>query len=167
MFSKIALGGRYVGASAIVLLTIFVAGEVILRLVFSTSFEGLEELSGYLLVAITYLTAADSFSTDGFMRVAVLYDRLKPKNKGRLDRILALLAAVLCGGLTIYFINIVLSSLRNGIVSPTFNIFPIWVPQTAMVLGMALLCIACIRVTVLGPRSKKPSTVESDLAKGD
>lgn len=164
MFSKIALIGRLIGASAIVLLTLFVSGEVIFRQFFGTSFEGLEELSGYLLVAITYLAAADSFSTGGFMRVAVLYDRLHPINRTRLDRFLALLAALLCAGLTVYFLKTVLSTLRNGIVSTTFNILPIWVPQLAMALGMALLCIACIRVTIFGP---KDAIVKSDLIKGD
>jgi TRAP-type C4-dicarboxylate transport system permease small subunit len=167
MFSKIALFGRFVAAAALVLLTVIVAGEVVLRSLIGVSYEGMEELSGYLLVAITYLAAADSFASDGFMRVAFLYDKLKPKGRKLLDRILSLVGAVLCGGLTVYFVDVVRSSIRNGVVSPTFDMIPVWVPQSVMVLGMTLLSIACIRRMLYGPPSQGSSAVHSTPSRED
>ncbi len=163
MFAKLAALGRLLGCLAVSFLALLVGGEVVTRSLLGLSFEFAEELSGYLLVAITFLAAADSFASGSFMRVDVLYARLPTAARATLDRVLAVLAAILCGGFCWYLARLVLSSYRKGVVSPNLSAIPLWLPQLAMVVGMALLAVACLRHALFHKAEDDRSALESRL----
>lgn len=160
MFGKLAKLGHILGNAAVAALATLVAAEVLGRSLFGYSLEFMEEISGYLLVAITFLAAADSFAAGSFMRVDVVYARLAPAARTRLERGLALLSAAFAGGLSWYLAKLVLSSYRNGVVSPNLTAIPLWLPQLAMVIGMLLLAVACLR------HAFNPPTAGADSSQG-
>ncbi len=148
MFRMVAALGRVLGVTSIAMLTLLVGGEVFSRLAFGVSFEFMEEVAGYLIVAITFLATADSFASGRFMRVDMLYARFSPVLQRRLTRALALIAASLCAAIGYYMLRLVGSSIANGIVSPTLAAIPLWMPQTMMAIGTFLLAIACLREAI-------------------
>lgn len=145
MFRGMVLFGRWLGMAALALLTTIVAAETILRSLFGYSMEFVEELSGVLLVAITFLAAADSFASGRFMRVDVLQAKLRPAKGRALDRLQALLAGVFCAGLSFYMVGIIRSSINNGVVITGLGGIPVWIPQVALLVGTGLLTVACFR----------------------
>lgn len=161
MFQRLASLGRLLGAVAVSALTLLVVAEVIDRSLFGRSIEFMEELSGYLLVAITFLAAADSFASGSFMRVDILFVRLLPAARLRLDRVLATLAALLSLAITWFLGKLVWSSYHNGIISPGALAVPLWIPQFAMVVGMVLLAVACLR-HALHPQADAPDAAPGD-----
>lgn len=161
MFRQIASLGQLLGVASVAALTLLVVGEVVARSLFDHSFEFMEEVSGYLLVAITFLAAADSFASGSFMRVDVIYGRLSPGTQRRLDRALAVLASLLCAVIAWYLVKLVWSSFHNGVVSPGRFAVPLWIPQLAMVIGVVLLAVACIRHAV-NPATDAPDAPALD-----
>lgn len=144
MLRSVVLVGRWLGTAALVILTAVVTAEVIARSLFDHSMEFVEELSGVLLVAITFLAAADSFLTGKFMRIDLLHARLSIRSRIALDRLLAAVAAVFCAGLAVYAASVVRSSYVNGVISTGLNSLPVWIPQCVLLVGTSLLAIACL-----------------------
>lgn len=157
MFRGAVLVGRWLGVAALAILTSIVAAETILRSLFGTSMEFVEELSGILLVAITFLAAADSFFSGRFMRVDVLNSNLPAARGCMLDRLLATLAGFFCAGLSFYAAGIIWSSFKNGVVITGLGGLPVWIPQTALFVGACLLTIACFR------RAATPGDVSEEI----
>jgi len=150
VFRSIATLGRVLGVVALSALTLLVAAEVVGRSIFAITLPFGEELGGYLLIAVTFLAAADSFASGGFMRVDLLFERLPERARRRLDRALALVGALLSGTLCWYLGRLVASSYRNGVVSPTLASIPLWVPQSVATVGTLLLAVACLRRALTG-----------------
>jgi TRAP-type C4-dicarboxylate transport system permease small subunit len=158
MFHTFAALGRVLSAIAVASLTALIAAEVVGRTLFGISIESVEELSSYLLVGITFLSAADSFASGSFMRVDILYVRLSRPARMRLDRWLAALATLISAGITWYLAQLVWSSWAKRIVSPGALAIPLWIPQAVMVLGMLLLTIACMRHAIFPSAEIGPSS---------
>lgn len=157
MFRGVVLFGRWLGMAALALLTTIVAAETFLRSLFGYSMEFVEELSGILLVAITFLAAADSFASGRFMRVDVLQAKLKPAKRRALERLQALLAGVFCAGLSFYMAGIIRSSFGNHVVITGLGGMPVWMPQVALFVGTCLLTIACFRRAAMpGDTAEEP-----------
>ena len=93
VFRSLAALGRVLAIAALAILTLLVAAEVLARSLFAVTLPFGEELGGYLLIAVTFLAAADSFASGGFMRVDLLFERLPPRTRRHLDRVLALVGA--------------------------------------------------------------------------
>ena len=161
MFRNAVLVGRWLGVAALVVLTVIVAAEILARSLFNYSMEFIEELSGFLLVAITFLAVADSFSSGRFMRVDVLHSHLPAHRRRALDRAQAALAGVFCSGLCFYATSLVMSSYANGVVSNGVGALPLWIPQCVLLLGTCFLAIACFR------RAFLPGGVEDDQMSPD
>lgn len=161
MFRNAVLVGRWLGVAALVILTVIVAAEILARSLFNYSMEFIEELSGFLLVAITFLAVADSFSSGKFMRVDVLHSKLTARRRDALDRVQAALAGLFCTGLCFYAASLVKSSYANGVVSTGLGALPVWIPQCVLFLGTCFLAVACFRRALL-PGGAKDDQMSPD-----
>lgn len=148
MFARLLTLGRWLGVLALVALTVTIAAEVVSRVVFSHSIEFVEELSGVLLVAITFLSAAESFASGSFMRVDVLLERLPVATQRKAERLHALLAGLFCLVLTVLMAGLTRSSWVNGVVTASFGGIPLWLPQLVLPVGTGFLSLACLRAAL-------------------
>lgn len=76
LFDVIAKVIRIVAGTILVFLTLLVTLEVVSRAVFNVSFHMVEEVTGYLVVALTLLGAGLSLRDGTLFRVAFLFDKL-------------------------------------------------------------------------------------------
>lgn len=126
-------------AAAILGMAGITAAEVIARAFFDTSFEVADELGGYLLVASVFLGLGPALAGDAMLRVEMIEQRL-PRGVRRGLEVLFHLLALAVSSVALWWIwQHVASSLRRETVAATWLETPLWLPQLAMPLGMALL----------------------------
>ena len=120
---------------------VMIAAEAIARNVFGTSLQITDEVGGYLLVALTFLSMSVAESRGAFHRVELVQMRLSPAARMISQIIFDLMALAASGLVTWQLVRLALNSWRAEDVAPT----PLWLPQTSMGIGMALLCLALMR----------------------
>ncbi|MBE0529972.1 MAG: TRAP transporter small permease [Rhodospirillales bacterium] len=127
----------------LVLIAALVIAQIVARL-FGVIVPSAENFSSYCMVASSFLALAYTLRINGHVRVSLLTSRFS----GRF-RILAEIPALaissgLCGYFLVYAIDLawqsyVLDDYDTGLI-PT----PLWIPQMAIVIGLALLFVALL-----------------------
>ena len=124
---------------------VMIAAEAIARNVFGTSLQITDEVGGYLLVALTFLSISVAESHGAFHRVELVQTRLSRFGRVASQLVFDLMALAASALVTWQLVRLALNSWRAEDVAPTPLATPLWLPQTSMGLGMALLCLALLR----------------------
>ncbi|MCA8863656.1 MULTISPECIES: TRAP transporter small permease [unclassified Halomonas] len=144
LFDVIAKVIRIVAGTILVFLTLLVTLEVVSRAVFNVSFHMVEEVTGYLVVALTLLGAGLSLRDGTLFRVAFLFDKLPHPARASLMALFSLLGVGVCGVLIWQTCRLVASSYTRGNVAPTVLMTPLWIPQMLLPFGLAVIAVFLI-----------------------
>jgi TRAP-type C4-dicarboxylate transport system permease small subunit len=132
---------------------VLIAAEAIARNVFATSFQITDEVCGYLLVALTFLSMSVAEAHGAFHRVELVQTRLSFAARLISQMVFDFISLVASALVTWQLYRLAVNSWRAEDVAPTPLQTPLWLPQSAMAIGMLLLCFALIRTTVTKARS--------------
>jgi TRAP-type C4-dicarboxylate transport system permease small subunit len=124
---------------------VMIGAEAIARNAFGTSLQITDEVGGYLLVALTFLSMSVAESHGGFHRVELVQMRLSPSARIISQIVFDLMSLAASALVSWQLIRLALNSWRAEDVAPTPLGTPLWLPQTAMGVGMVLLCLALLR----------------------
>ncbi len=117
------------------------------------------DFTGFFLAAASFLALAHTLRQGGHIRVSLIISHLSPM----LRRIVEIWCIVLAGTVTIYFTWYTFTLTRESYIyhdlSPGMVAIPIWIPQTAMFIGLAVLSIAFIDELICCLRGKDPRYV--------
>lgn len=127
---------------------VLIGAEAIARNVFGTSLQVTDEVGGYLLVALTFLSMPVAEAHGAFHRVELIQSRLGPSARIISQIVFDLMSLVASALVTWQLTRLMLNSWRAEDVAPTPLQTPLWMPQATMALGMALLCLALIRTMI-------------------
>lgn len=103
---------------------------------------GMSEISGFLLVGASFLGLSYTFVNGGHIRVTLLISHLSPRIRVYLELWCLTLALALCGFLAWYTFWLVEDSIAFNEVSYGILRIPLWIPQSGMMLGILLFCVA-------------------------
>lgn len=103
---------------------------------------GLADVSGFLLVGASFLGLAYTFVHGGHIRVALLIGRLPSHVRVFIELWCLSLALLLCSYLAYYEYRLLADSIAFGETSYGLVPIPLWLPQSAMLLGTVLFCLA-------------------------
>jgi TRAP-type C4-dicarboxylate transport system permease small subunit len=131
--------------AAIVVMLAVIAVDIVTRSVFNFSFEVSDEVGGYMLVVITFLSLPVCQANDSFHHVEFVQSRLTPRARAISRVIFDLLSLAFCGLLVWQLARFELSSWRFDDHAPSYLATPLWLPRFAMVLGAAALCWTMVR----------------------
>ena len=127
-------------AVSLLLTTIILFVNVVLRYVFSASTSWAEELIRYLMIWITFIGGAVCVRHAAHIRMDFLLTLL-PKSVGRvITRLVYLIAAGFCAALLVYSWQLVQFTVELEQTSPAMEV-PMWIPYMAMPLGSALMVL--------------------------
>lgn len=132
-------------AAALLAMIGLIGTEAIVRNVFGGSLQITDEICGYLLVAVTFLSMAVSEAHRAFHRVELFLIRLSPVTRQKAMLGFDIVSLAGCALLTWQLARFTLNAFRTGDVAPTLLQTPLWLPQAAMPLGTLLLCYALVR----------------------
>jgi TRAP-type C4-dicarboxylate transport system permease small subunit len=138
----------WLSASCLIGMTVLMLLEVILRGVLNSTTEHSDELVGYLLIGVSFLSLALCQSRGAFHRVEIVQMRLGPRGKAVSALVFDLLSFGYIGLTDWYFLQFVMSSYRRDAAAPTVLATPLWIPETAMVVGATLLLVVLGRAIV-------------------
>jgi len=122
--------------------------EVVLRGAFNSTTEHSDELVGYLLVGVSFLSLALCQSRGAFHRVEMVQMRLGRRGKAMSALVFDLLSFGYVALTDWYFVQFVLSSYNREAAAPTTLATPLWIPETVMVVGATLLLVSLGRAIV-------------------
>lgn len=120
--------------------------EVVLRGGFHVSLEITDELGGYLLSALTFLSLPVALIGRAFHQVEYVQGRLGPRGRTLSQILFTTLSLVFALVLDWQLARLVLRSYVSDVTAPTLLGTPLWLPQSAMVLGTTLLSLSLVRV---------------------
>jgi TRAP-type C4-dicarboxylate transport system permease small subunit len=143
--SLIDVGCEAVCSLFLLAMIVMIGAEAIARNFFGTSLQITDEVGGYLLVALTFLSMSVAESHGAFHRVEFVQMRLSPSARIVSQIIFELMSLAASALVTWQLIRLALNSFRTEDVAPTPLATPLWIPQTSMGIGMALLCLALLR----------------------
>lgn len=111
--------------------------------------SGLSEIASYLLVGATFLSLAYTFTHHAHIRVTLVIARLPAAARVWCEVVCLAIALALSALLGWNLIGLVGESLDYGDVSSGLMAIPLWIPQTVLVSGLALLCIALLEALIV------------------
>src|SRR4051794_3948819 len=136
---------KYLSETALVAMLAVIGVDILTRYVFNFSFEIADELGGYMLVVMTFVSLSVCQANGAFHQVELVQARLSPRWRALSAAIFDVLAFGLAAILLWHFIRLEFSSYRFGERAPTFLETPLWLPRLAMAVGVAGLCISIVR----------------------
>ncbi|HEX3401401.1 MAG TPA: TRAP transporter small permease [Acetobacteraceae bacterium] len=137
---------------AIGVMAFIVILEIVTRNLFNFSYEMSEELGGYIIVGITFLSLPVCQVYRAYHHVQFIQTRLSPRLRALSHFIFDALSLVFCAVLMWQLTRYVLQSWRSGDVAPTLLATPLWIPQTLMPVGTLAVTVSLLRSAALNFR---------------
>ena len=137
---RIAQAGALLAAVAIVAILVLVCVETALRQ-FRVSLLVTDEIAGYLNAAAVFLGLAWTLREGGFIRVELLYDRARGVVRHALRWLIGLTSIAFAAVLLWVCVRHVLYALQHDTRAVSIIDTPEWIPQSVMVVGLAILSL--------------------------
>lgn len=110
--------------------------------IFAIKFPGGTDYAGYAMAAASFLALAYTLRRGGHIRVELVLQHLPPRARRPVELVVLALATALSWYFAYYAIRGVRFSWMLGDVSQGQDATPLWIPQLAMAVGVALLALA-------------------------
>lgn len=137
----LTLVGVTLSATAILMILGLVCLEVFLRTFLGTSTMIADEMSGYLNVAVIYLGLAYTLADGAFVRVDVVYQKLKGPGAALARWFVGLMSIGYIAVLLYYMAKHVAYSYHGDLRSAQLSQTPLYLPQSLIVIGLLLLLL--------------------------
>ena len=130
---------------AIVAMAAVVITEIVTPNLFGFSFEVSDELGGYIIVGITFLSLPVCQVYRSYHHVQFVQSRLSSRMQALSHMLFDLLSLLFCVVVLWQLTRFVIDTHRNGDVSPTLLATPLWIPQSIMPLGVLAATVSLLR----------------------
>jgi TRAP-type C4-dicarboxylate transport system permease small subunit len=131
--------------AALVVMLGVIGVDIITRALLNFSFEISDELGGYMLVVITFVSLPVCQVNDSFHHVEFVQSRLSARGRAISHVIFDLLSLAFAMALLWQLIRFEMSSWRFDDHAPTYLATPLWIPRLAMAVGAAALLFSMAR----------------------
>jgi TRAP-type transport system small permease protein len=137
--------------------------DIATRAMLNFSFEVSDELGGYMLVVITFVSLPVCQVNDSFHHVEFVQSRLSARGRAISHVIFDVLSLAFCAILLWQLARFEMSSWRFDDHAPTYLATPLWIPRCAMAAGAAALLFSMARtlaadIARLRDRGKAPGS---------
>ena len=140
--------GACTAMAIVVGMVVLIVAEIVLRTFFDRSTYVTTELVGYGMAAITFLALGETLTQGGLIRVTLLLHAMTGAPRRLLE---LLLAGITLASLALpiwFFGRSVRINFEAGYTSLTIADVPLWIPELAMLVGMAAFWIQLLAYAV-------------------
>ncbi|RCW64778.1 TRAP transporter small permease subunit [Pseudorhodoferax soli] len=137
--------GRWATQGIVLGLVVMMGLEMLVRSAFGWSIQFSNEIGGYALVAVTFLSLASGQLLHAYHRVHFLDRQLGPVGRARLRLGFDLATAAVAAVLAAELVRFEWLTWQSGDVAATSLMTPLWLPRLVMPLGALALCWALLR----------------------
>jgi TRAP-type C4-dicarboxylate transport system permease small subunit len=131
--------------AALVVMLGVIGIDIMTRALLNFSFEVSDELGGYMLVVITFVSLPVCQVNDSFHHVEFVQSRLSARGRAISHVVFDLLSLAFGMALLWQLIRFEMSSWRFDDHAPTYLATPLWIPRLAMAVGAAALLFSMAR----------------------
>ncbi|MBX3576164.1 MAG: TRAP transporter small permease [Rhizobiaceae bacterium] len=151
-----------VSSLALYVITAMIAYEIVLRNLFNTSSGFSTEYSAYLLVFLVFFALPETQRTGAMIYMEFVYDRLPPRIGRAANIFRYMLSLAYAAAITYYVFDFTSSTCSLGQKSLYATQTPLCVPQSVMVVGLALFTVELLRGTINAFRHMPAEEAKSD-----
>jgi len=141
LIEKIAYLGGYYSGWLVPLMMVLVVVEVFMRYVLHQPLMLADEISAYMLVAVSYLGTAYTWRQGGHVRVTVLVTRLSSRVSSWMRLTGLILVFIFMIELDRVSYKMITYALQINLRSSTWLMFPLFWPQLTIFIGFVLLTL--------------------------
>lgn len=123
----------------ILLMGMIIAYEVVCRYVFNSPTMWTQEVSIYLFMWTMLAASSYTLQTGKHVRVDLLIERMPVKTRKLFDVLTSVIGMIYCAIVTVQAFQMLMSSITYGKLSATPLRVPLWIPQSALLIGFILL----------------------------
>jgi TRAP-type C4-dicarboxylate transport system permease small subunit len=131
-------------------LVAMMGAEMLVRSAFGWSIQWSNEVGGYALVAITFLSMGSGQLLHAYHRVHFVEARLSPVGRARLRLVFDIACLLMALILTAEFVRFEWLTWRSGDVAATSLLTPLWIPRLVLPIGTAVLSWALLLTVAAG-----------------
>jgi len=146
-------------------MVVLISAEVVARMA-NFSFEFVDEIGGYLLSALTFLSLPVALIGGAYHQVEYVRQRLTPRGRAIGGIVFTLLSLLFAVALLWQLWRLVSRSFASNVMAPTLLGTPLWMPQSAMLIGVAALIYSLVRTLRAHGRVLRPRAPEGDDSHG-
>lgn len=161
MIERLVRLAALVGGAAVIVITALVSYDVLMRYFLNAPQLFVDELAGFLQVAVIFLGLAYTFVAGGHVRVDLLTTQLAPRRRARLRVATLALGVALLLPVAWTTAEAVVTALDFGRVSAVM-LYPLWLPMALIPFGLLLLALAMLWALIRQVRMLRVRTLEPD-----
>jgi TRAP-type C4-dicarboxylate transport system permease small subunit len=135
-----------------VLILLQIGGRLLGVLIPST-----DDLAGFAMAASSFLGLAYALRAGGHIRVSLVLQRLHGRPRRWAELWCLGSASLLTGYFAFYSADMTREFITFGDLSPGLLPIPLWIPQSTMTIGLALICVALVDDLIAVVRGGDPS----------
>ncbi|MFC2013766.1 TRAP transporter small permease [Chloroflexota bacterium] len=128
-------------------MTLIICYEIFMRYFLNSPTDWALEISGYCLVAITFLSTAWLLKREQHVKMDIMLNRLNPGDQSLMNTITSLLGTIVCLTVTWYGAKVTWEHFQSGQFFATMLEIPKWPLLLIITLGSLLLFIQFLRRT--------------------
>ena len=132
------------GGVTLVVMTTIVVVDVCLRTLFNQTLGFVEEVTGYLVVVVTFFGVSITFREGAMFRVSFLYEKFPLALQKALGIVYLTITIVFCGTMMWFTSLMVWSSFTRGKIAATELQTPIYIPQILLPVGFLILLLFAV-----------------------
>lgn len=148
-------------AALFLLATLLIILVNILGRQFGFFLRGADAYAGYSIAAVAFLALASTLKKGEHIRVTLIFQRLKGRSRRALQVWCFTAGSMLCAYFSFFSWKMVWFSYRFHDISQGQDATPLWIPQTAMALGLSVLTLALLEGLVTSLRGGTTEVAES------
>ena len=139
---------KWASEAALIIMLTVIGTDIFTRYLLNFSFEIADELGGYMLVVMTFVSLSVCQVNGAFHQVELVQARLGPRGRALSAAIFDVLSFGFASLLLWQLVKLEFSSWRFGERAPTYLETPLWLPRLAMAIGVAALVFSIVRTFV-------------------
>jgi TRAP-type C4-dicarboxylate transport system permease small subunit len=136
---------KWASEAALIIMLVVIGADIFTRYLLNFSFEIADELGGYMLVVMTFVSLSVCQVNGAFHQVELVQARLTPRGRALSAAIFDVLSFGFAALLLWQLVKLERSSYRFGEKAPTYLETPLWIPRLAMAIGVAVLLFSIVR----------------------
>ncbi len=141
----LVLAGRHVAEITLYALILLISIDVFGRYVLSRPTNIADELGGYMLVVIAYWGAPYALQKGAHVKVTFVVEHLSLRIRKTLELVMDAIGFIFVIVLTWQSANLVIISFQSGTRSASIMRTPMFVPELAVPVGLAVFCFEILR----------------------
>jgi TRAP-type C4-dicarboxylate transport system permease small subunit len=140
--------GAAIAAKSLALAVIVITVATLLRYFFNIIIPGVDEMTGYILVIITYFGLAYGLRTDAHINIDLIQQKLPIKAQNILWIFISITSLIMIQIYQFYAVKSLLESISMNETALTLLETPLWIPKSFICIGWVLMTFSMLHFLV-------------------